>query len=126
MDNPKHILIAEDEEALRTSLVEFFSSVGYVVHSAQDGSKAIELLSEHRFDAVLTDIRMPTKTGIDLLNRIERGRQKGQPSPKVIIMTGLLEEGEAYLKSLGASAVLEKPIRLQKVVQTVEEVLNQP
>lgn len=120
---PIRLLIAEDEDGLRTSLLEYFTALDYDVTAVNDGVKALDLFQKNTFDAILTDIRMPNKTGIDLLVRVQKSKVKTGVGPKVIIMTGLLEAGEDYLKSLGATKVIEKPIRLDELARIIEGTL---
>lgn len=118
------LLIAEDESGLRASLVDYFTALDYDVVAVDDGLKAVKLFQESAFDLILTDIRMPNKTGIDLLNRVQRAKEKTGKAPKVIIMTGLLESGEDYLKALGAEKIIEKPIRLSELAKIMDQILS--
>lgn len=119
--NKIRLLIAEDEEGLRSSILEYFTALeDYEVIAVNDGVKALKLFQENTYDVILTDIRMPNKTGIDLLVRVQKAKEKKGSGPHMVIMTGLLESGEDYLKSLGASAILEKPFRLEKLAKILE------
>ena len=100
------ILLVEDEKILRISLNKTLQREGYAVYDCDDGAKAISTLSREFFDIVLTDIRMPGKNGMDILNYIK----SNHPDTKVIMMTafGTIESAVDALK-LGATDYLTKP-----------------
>ena len=66
------ILLVEDEKILRISLNKTLQREGYAVYACDNGAKAISTLSREFFDIVLTDIRMPGKNGMDILNYIRK------------------------------------------------------
>ena len=80
------VLVAEDDELLRYSVCHFLISCGFRVLQGVDGFEALKLSREHdgNIDLILTDIRMPGLTGIELLEIIDIER----PKTKVIVMTG--------------------------------------
>ena len=78
------ILVVEDEELKRVTLVEDLLTVGHEAVPASDGESALELLAGDVFDVVVTDIRMPGIDGMELLNRI---KENANDPPEVIIMT---------------------------------------
>ncbi|MBZ0304953.1 MAG: response regulator, partial [Anaerolineae bacterium] len=65
------ILVVDDEGAIRYSITKTLQRVGYQVESAASGEEALEQLEKQEFDVVLTDIRMPGISGVDLLARIK-------------------------------------------------------
>lgn len=77
------ILVVDDEESLRMVLEEALTSAGFVVRTASDGFEAMDRLRDEGFDVVLTDIRMPGKTGLELLAEV----RVLAPRTEVIIMT---------------------------------------
>lgn len=110
------ILIVDDEQDARELIASVLAEAGYQVEQAKDGLEAINKLSAVRPDLVLTDLRMPGLTGVDLAQRI-----RGLP---VILMTGtethdLCTGAEAY----GAVACLTKPINLDELLWTIDTAL---
>ena len=65
------ILIAEDEEITLNNLVETLRDEGYDVAGARDGIGAIQQLEREQYDVLITDIKMPDVTGIELLDRVK-------------------------------------------------------
>ncbi|MBC8344697.1 MAG: sigma-54-dependent Fis family transcriptional regulator [Candidatus Marinimicrobia bacterium] len=100
------ILLVEDEKILRISLDKTLQREGYAVFACDCGSKAISALGRESFDIVLTDLRMPGKSGMDVLKYVKRE----QSNIKVIMMTafGTVESAVDALK-LGAIDYLTKP-----------------
>ena len=81
-----NILIVDDEEQMTEMLYAFLSDLGMNVHITNSGKEAIERLSEHTFNIVITDFNMPEMNGLELIKHI---RKKDELSEiKVILMTG--------------------------------------
>src|SRR5262245_20652271 len=77
------ILVAEDETAVRDSLVEVLRDEGYQVTAVGDGSAAIEALDTQDFDLIISDLRMPGSDGIGVLRRA----REISPQTLVLLMT---------------------------------------
>lgn len=106
------VLIVDDEDALVRALARVLVTAGYEVSSAADGHRAIELLDKQTFDAILSDIDMPTMTGIELLRTI---RQRDVDVP-VILMTGNPDMKSAVdAVAHGAMQYLIKPVALDEL-----------
>ncbi|RFC64309.1 response regulator [Fulvimarina endophytica] len=116
------ILVAEDEQAVRHLVSRALRMDGHDVCEAEDGVEALELLEEMdgRVDLVLSDIRMPAMTGIELAHETARR----WPQIKIVLMTGYAEQKEAA-ESLAAviEDVLDKPFAIQSVRTRVSELV---
>jgi DNA-binding response OmpR family regulator len=111
-----HILVVDDEGAIRYSISKTLQRVGYQVSAAASGEEALEMLAEQTFDVVLTDIRMPGLTGVELLAKIK----EKAPDSIVILMTGYASLGTAVESlRLGAHDYLIKPSSSQDIRQSV-------
>lgn len=113
------ILIVDDDKDARELIGSVLSEAGYLVEVAGDGFEAINKLSAVRPDLVLSDLRMPGLTGVDLAQRI-----RAAGDLPVILMTGTETHGlctgaEAY----GAVACLTKPVNLDELLWTIETAL---
>jgi DNA-binding NtrC family response regulator len=115
------ILIIEDDEEMRALLRDSLVEEGIEFDSAENGSEAIRKLLEGPFDLVITDIRMPGLTGLDILP----GIKKLQPETRVIVITAFGGE-EVRRKSFdrGATAYLEKPINMTRLKTLVQEMVS--
>jgi DNA-binding NtrC family response regulator len=122
MDQKNRVLIVDDEPNVRLVLGTALSSVGYQVGDAEDGEKALEILSSPRqsFDLVLLDLQMPKLDGMELLSRL---REAGNSVPVVILTAhGNIPEAVTAMK-LGAIDFLTKPITPEALRRVVAEVI---
>src|SRR5215475_9750963 len=111
-----HILVVDDEGAIRYSISKTLQRVGYQVSAAASGEEALAMLGEQNFDVVLTDIRMPGLSGVELLAKIK----EKAPDSIVILMTGYASLGTAVESlRLGAHDYLIKPSSSQDIRQSV-------
>lgn len=116
-----HILVVDDEGAIRYSISKTLQRVGYQVHTAASGEEALEMMQRQDYDVVLTDIRMPGLTGVDLLARVK----EQAPDAVVILLTGYasLETAIESLR-LGAHDYLVKPSSSQDIRNSVSQGLE--
>lgn len=116
-----NILVVDDEGAIRYSIGKTLQRVGYTIASAASAEEAIELLDEQHFDVVLTDIRMPGLTGVELLGKIK----DHAPDSIVILMTAYASLGTAVeALRLGAHDYLIKPVSSQDIRSSVQRGLD--
>jgi two-component system response regulator GlrR len=123
--NPyKTILIVDDEEPIRKLLKNRLEREGYQVFTAEDAQKALSTLaSQTQICLVVTDVKMPGMTGIELTQQIKGGTSG---STKVIVMTGHGEKSTAIeALRLGASDFREKPFDLEEMVHSVNRTTNE-
>jgi two-component system alkaline phosphatase synthesis response regulator PhoP len=116
-----YILVVDDEGAIRYSISKTLQRIGYQVHTAASGEEALEMMERQPYDVVLTDIRMPGLTGVDLLARIKQQA----PDAVVILLTGYasLETAIESLR-LGAHDYLVKPSSSQDIRNSVSKGLE--
>jgi len=115
------ILIAEDEVAVRESLVEVLQDEGYEVTAVPDGAAAITALSNHEFDLVISDIRMPGADGLAVL----RHAREVSPQTLVLLMTAhaTVETAVEAIRR-GAQDYLLKPILFDDVLHKMSYLLR--
>ncbi len=119
------ILVVDDEELIRRALQGFLTRMGHQVVLAPGGSEAIGILtSDPAIDLLITDMKMPHVSGLDILRDMNLRRD---PRP-VIVLTGVLNEAEdqAALISLGVSddAIFYKPVDLFVILDAVKRKLG--
>ncbi len=114
------ILVAEDEEVIRSLIGRFLADEGYVVELAADGMEAERAIFERDFDLVISDVMMPGQTGLDLIRKIRFADR----SCRIITMTGH-PCGEHIPQCLDAdvSRYMRKPFQMAELVATVKDVL---
>jgi len=122
--SPKHyrtVLVVDDEEAVRDSLYDLLSGVGYRVILAADAATALRLMDRDHPDLVLTDIYMESGDGYELITAL---RQRAELVPVVAMSAG--RAGYDTLKAalhLGASAIIDKPFPAAGLVETIDRQL---
>jgi DNA-binding NtrC family response regulator len=110
----KTLLIVDDEPDLRGILSSELEYLGAKVYQAENVTAAKLIIDQHHIDLVISDIRMPGETGIDLLNYI---KSKSSDAPPVILITGFADITNQSAIEQGAAALLSKPFLLEDLFQ---------
>lgn len=120
MNANSHILIVDDEASLRQTMARILQRAGYEVTSAATGSEGLALLSQHPFDLIYLDIRMPEMSGLEVLKMIH----SKFPDLPVILFTAQpdLHSAVEALRS-GATDYLLKPLKPQAVIDRTKAIL---
>ena len=115
------IMIIEDDEEMRTLLKDFFEQEGFETDAASNGVDALRAISEDHFDLVVTDIRMPGLTGLDILPAI----RKLKPETPILVMTAYgSDDLRRRILERGATIYLEKPVRLSRLKTLIQEMVS--
>lgn len=119
-DRPPHVLVVEDDDAVRALTVRILTRADYQVTSAASGREAIELIAglDGQVDLVLSDLRMEDVSGIELDERI----RSVWPTLRTLFMSGARDD--AALGPDGAAAPPGRPLRVVDKPFTVEELLR--
>lgn len=118
--NAPRILLAEDEESMRTYLERALEKAGYEVQSVDRGTEALPLLEAQHFDLLLSDIVMPEMDGIELAQRCA----EVSPRTKVMFITGFAAVSLRASREQPHAKVLSKPFHLRDLVMEVERALD--
>jgi len=116
------ILLAEDEEAMRTYLARALENAGYEVTAVDRGTAAVPLLEREHFDLLLSDIVMPEMDGIELAQRCT----EISPETKVMFITGFAAVTLKASQEAPQAKVLSKPFHLKDLVLEVDRVFGLP
>lgn len=108
----RRYLLVDDNVPLAENLAEILSDEGVCVEVAEGGVRALELLRQERFDALVTDLRMPAMSGTEVVREVRR-IDPGLPALVLTAYTGDLEPGAAG--GQGLLAVLTKPVALERL-----------
>jgi two-component system, NtrC family, nitrogen regulation response regulator NtrX len=116
------ILVVDDEEGVRSSLMSILRDEGYVVETAESGEKCLELLGKNEYQAIFLDVWMPGKDGMEILAEVT-----ARPVPPVVVMISGHGTIETAVKAarIGAYDFIEKPLSLEKVTLTLRNALKQ-
>ena len=113
------ILLAEDEEAMRTYLARALENAGYEVVAVDRGTAALPWLVTQAFDLLLTDIVMPEMDGIELAQRCSNI----SPETKVMFITGFAAVSLKASREAPQAKVLSKPFHLREIVAEVDRMI---
>jgi two-component system response regulator HydG len=121
MSDPATLLIADDDPGLRESLERTLTREGYRVVLASDGRAALERVQAGGVDLIVTDLKMPGLTGLELL----RAAKAMMPDVDVILLTafGTVEEAVKAMKD-GAYDFLTKPFRREQLIKLIDKALE--
>ncbi len=126
-----HILLAEDDEEMRTLLAWWLRRDGYEVSECDHGIDLINQIdpfagppNPEKYDLVISDIRMPGITGLEVLEDV---RHFGTECPPVILITAFgTKETHEKAHRLGAAAMFDKPFDFNDLLSKVHELLPPP
>src|SRR5580698_9340832 len=116
-----HLLLIDDDPNTLASLSRAFRLAGYEATVCDSALRALELIRAHRFDVIFSDVMMPGKDGISLLEDLKAA---GVTTPVVMISGQASVEMAVRATRLGAVDFLEKPLSTEKLVVTIENVLR--
>src|SRR5690606_5766085 len=117
-----HLLVVDDEEAIRIASRGMLESLGYTVNVAATGEEALALVEreDKKFDLVLLDMIMPQMSGREVFDEL----RKKMPDLPVILASGFSrEEDVRAMRASGLDAFLHKPYRKAELARTVDFVL---
>ena len=119
-ENAARILVVDDERVIREILAEFLALEGFSVNTVEDGEKALTELRLHPYDLLITDLKMPRLSGLQLLEKIEQERL----GVLTVLMTGFgtVETAIEAMKK-GAYDYLLKPFKVEEVIHVVQRAL---
>jgi two-component system, response regulator PdtaR len=110
----RHYLLIDDNEAFAENLAEILRDTGATVDVAHDGVRALEWVKQTRYDALVTDMRMPGMTGAEVLREI---RRIDPGVPAVLLSAYSLNEQLRMARRDGLLAVLSKPQQIPRLLK---------
>lgn len=115
------ILLADDDDEVLAALSSVLTSEGYEVIVAKNGREAIEQFLEQHIDVALLDLNMPVKGGWEAFERLTTIH----PLLQVIVITARPDQYPLAIAA-GVAALMEKPLDLPLLLQTMDELLVEP
>ncbi len=116
------ILIVEDRDSLRRMLERALAQEGYEVASAADAQEGVRRAGESAWDLVVTDLKLPDGSGIDVL----AASRRAAPHTPVIVLTGYGSVATAVeAMKLGAFDFLEKPVAIDDLYRLIERAIGE-
>src|SRR5206468_7755112 len=117
----KRILLVDDDRSIRESLSKILRAENYEVVLGENGQEAIEKHGAERSDLLILDVNMPVKNAWATLERLVGIN----PLLPVVVITGRSDQ-RALAETAGADALMEKPLDVPLLLQTIRELLTKP
>ncbi|WP_293678105.1 response regulator transcription factor [uncultured Phenylobacterium sp.] len=118
--NGRTVLVVDDDKALLEAVTRVLRGAGYEVQSTRDGRAVMDMIRRQRPDVVITDIMMPDRDGVEVINEI----RKSTRGIRVLAMSGRRHLGSldllAMAQKLGADAALHKPFEGDELLAAIE------
>jgi len=113
------ILIADDEIHIRHVVGQRLRSAGYTVIEAGDGKEALELALEHIPDMVISDLQMPTMSGLELCTQLRDNASTSHIPAILLTARGyLIEESHKHLTNV--RAIVAKPFSVREILERID------
>ena len=119
-DNPRCILVADDEPSVRQFVERALNYAGFAVTAVPDGNAALAALEKRAYDLLLTDIVMPDLDGIALALKVS----KDYPKTRILMMSGYANQRQrAHNLDCLAHEVISKPFTLEEITRRITTAL---
>ncbi len=116
------VLIVDDERGIRSLLKLAFTQAGYEAYTAADAMEAMALCATQSFDAVVSDVQMPSINGHELVRWVA----ENYPATKSILMTAYNDVDCHNCPAKRGCRILPTPLSPQQVISVVEQILKGP
>ena len=122
----KKILVVDDDADVLSTITAALSSTGATILSAADGNTAVDIAEKEQPDLIILDMMLPKRSGFLVLERIKARKPRGS-KPFIIMITGNLgTRHKTYAESLGVDDYLNKPFRIDRLLGSMDRLLNPP
>jgi two-component system OmpR family response regulator len=119
-ENPPHVLVVDDDPAIRTLIADYLHENDLRVTAASNGKEMTAALKEHAIDLIILDLRMPGEDGMQIARRV-----RDQSSLPIIIVSGRLDEADRVMAlELGADDYVTKPFSPRELLARIRTVLR--
>lgn len=123
-DTKPLILLADDEEDIKTILSMYLENSGYDVETAYDGLDAMERIKERKPDLILMDIMMPVLDGIEVTRQIKE-QEEFRDIPVVMLTAAAHSSMVQRAMDAGARDYISKPFDPEKVNEIIQKILSE-
>ena len=115
------ILVIDDEASIRRSVRKLLARAGHEVDEAADGAAGIAMHAAHRYDVIMTDLRMPVCDGIEVITTL----RQVDHAVRIILMSGG-DQHDIDVDRFGAVRILPKPFSMQTLQSVVDSLVGKP
>jgi len=117
----QRILVVDDDREFQRSLIKIFQKAGYQVNVASDSVQALAVLDRRQYDLIVLDLKMPGKSGLEVLREIKTKR----PDSKVIVVTAFGDStSHSEAMAIGACDYLNKPVKRKEILEASKRALT--
>jgi DNA-binding NtrC family response regulator len=116
------ILVVDDDPVTRSLLQKRLTKESYEIDLAEDGVQALDLISEHYYDLVLTDLMMPG--GVDGIGVLEATKKRNLKTEVILITANATVDNAIEAMKKGASDYLQKPINFDELLLRLQKIRN--
>lgn len=117
------IILAEDDSLLRDNLQDFLMHEGFNVIAAGNGINAYLLATLNHPDLVLSDVNMPSTSGLELLKKLKENPETSE-IPMILMTAGCLNQEEQKLIMQGAKGFINKPFNLSELLEVITDTIK--
>ena len=120
----KTILLVDDDRDILAAMTAALSDMGPRILTALNGNDALTEAGKHNPDLVVLDMMLPGRSGFLVMEKLKRGKKRSDP-PRMIMITG--NQGarhKIYAESLGVDVYLNKPFRMERLLESVKKLLT--
>ena len=123
----KNVLLVDDDEEILAAMEATIRPLKVKIDKATNGNQAIDKIEKSDPDLIVLDMMLPRKSGFLVMERVRQRRQKNKSEkPYVIMVTGNPgQRHKAYAKSLGVNEYLNKPFRMDRLIEAIRKLLEE-
>ena len=124
MDLNMDILLVDDSSSIRRITKRIFKELGFRnILEGKDGSKALEVLNEEKFDLIIADWNMPKMTGLELLKAV-RSDDKTKGTPFLMVTAEAQKQNVIEAVQAGVSNYVVKPFTAESITDKISKIIN--
>lgn len=121
----KDILIVDDDADIREAIETALMEIGNVsIRTAGDGNTAVDMIQKQMPDLLVLDQMLPGKSGFLVLEKIRTRRKESGTPPVIMITANPGSRHKVYANTLGVDVYLNKPFRMDKLINSAKELLE--
>ncbi len=121
----KNILLVDDDPDMLTALMTVLDGTGATIETASDGNAAVEAAFAFDPDLIVLDAMLPKRSGFLVLEKLKGPNKKKGQRPYIIMITGNTgKRHQTWAESLGVDGYLNKPFRMERLLERMEQLLG--
>lgn len=122
----KTILIVDDDRDILATMQSVLAELGPEIVLAANGDDAIRQAEKHNPDLVILDMMLPKRSGFLVMEKLKGGKKRTDPPHVIMITANPGTRHKTFAKTLGAEVYLNKPFRMERLVEAVRKLLGHP